>query len=230
MKDVALKMHFLETVQGVRGYGPVGAAGGCQILVAPWQDLENNPDLMRGLTDPQTRAIALTDQTDTTPIIAEIEVLASRLRLDRAFNFKFHASKDGLADFFKSLAHDVPVAHFQKDVTRAYQALAPLFRDKSFPFIRLLVRRTEESKVVTRWHEDFFDQDDRLLAVRCLSSAGTSIALGDIKRVNEGSVLYVVNDAAHAGQGLYILKGNTVHAAPVTPCPRWVYVMNGVSH
>lgn len=188
------------------------------------------------------RAVILTDGDDMQPVLSEFDLISRHAGSGRfSLYLLFNDAASFRAGFEQELEAQVagntrqPRSRFDgafpnlcADIARSWASLSALFNPAS-P-VSLIVRGIVPGDPERKWHPDVnaypdgrrFDND--FVAVRCPSPYGSLIAEKDVPKDEKGK--YPVERCAHAGQGLYIVAGSTIHAAPDRPDPRYIYKLS----
>jgi hypothetical protein len=212
-----LKTRFLESSSS----GLLYDLGGHGLIVASAQPIADNPLLLNSLHDPKISGLVLTDTDDVDPVIAEMKAIRLQSPPDRFF-MHIHFRREKPVSEIKELQ---AYPALRADIAKTVQSLSPVFNEN---WIGLGLRYCQAG-LMPYWHQDF-NSDKRYQAVRTLSPEGTRVASGLIEDHCIGlREDFRVSECAHAGQGIYLLRGNVVHATPQTKSDRFIYALYGVN-
>lgn len=213
----SLKTHFLESSVS----GLLHDLSGHSLIVASAQPVADNPLLLNALQDQKISGLVLTDNDDVDPIIAEMKAIRSYSQ-PGSFFMHLHFRRGKPVSEIKELQ---AYPALSADIEKTVQSLSPVFNQD---WLSLGLRYCQAG-LVPFWHQDF-NSAEKFQAVRTLSPEGTRVASGVIEDHSVGiRENYRVSECVHAGQGIYLLRGNAVHATPQTNIDRYIYALYGVN-
>jgi hypothetical protein len=228
-----LKVDFQRAEQGYQGIGQNNK----EIIISPRDiDAPKQGRIVRSLlSEAETRSVIITDNHDLSLIKNSLGQTSDEFKastLKRLFQLRFNNVADMSSSFEKvfnaaasergltsNVMDEKGLKALKSDVLRSAMLASPLFIYGDFGVNLICFDKDKE----LMWHIDT-KSDDYSLVVRPLSDEGTYIAFkDDTKETDEPG--HKVDRCVHAGQGLYFIKGNTVHSSPNTGKERWVYLI-----
>lgn len=214
-----------------------------ELVVAPRRnDSRENGSIVGRLKDDFTKAVILTDDHDIRPVITELDELAASVPYKPENYGGCMLVFDNAADLQKNLALSIhqqgitgylPLTSLRTDISRTMNDIGDVI-DLSSQFL-LVIKRTGARSTDDNLPGDEYGlswhADKKIVAVRPLSLLGTLIGLDENNHVltrqpDIEKPYYLPDSCGHAGQGLYVMRGDVVHSIPRSPTPRWAYTLS----